>query len=654
MYRLIVSDGLKMREEYPLEEQITIIGRDEDKCHIFLDSQRVSRQHLRIILKSNKVYVEDLGSSNGISLNEEKIDKIQQLSEDDVIHFGEFYAQLNNTNKIKRSYQIDELLSQKKKAYEKLHEKPYFRLVSEDKRYPGLSFEIPEGVTTVGRTKVSNIVIPSKSLSKKHLQFKRNDTQLLIEDLKSINGTFVNSRKVRKPIYLKNNDEVLLGDLEFVIKTNIEAMVPKRKVNLIPILIGAAIIVPILLMLPTLFKDPPKSTDKIDPTIELQKKQRARALRINQRFGDAKQLGTTAKWHDALRNLKALLDEDPSNAQAIKMRTKYTQELELQKRFIDAKQAFDILDYKLCRNLLSDIPNDSYYSQYSKVLRDKATVELIKTYFVDAKTFHRAKHFKSAYEALRSLFKLTSHHPDARKLKFKIEQDARRYRSIKLVFFKIEDISIKTIAVNNAKQDKINKLKLKYPDHETFTAIKHFVSGNLTYVFKFLNKIGAGKKNYHKVQALKNSLHKFKTEQSRGNQMLRRKDYNAAEKYFKAALLIEKKLLEGTGVESRYAKQMRQQLSQSFNDVGRNSWKNGRFSMAYRHFRKSQSYDPQNSKNLEDLSRTRKRAQLLWEQSLSLERQGNSAAFQKWKEVIGITDPKTSLHQNAQKKLSQQ
>jgi pSer/pThr/pTyr-binding forkhead associated (FHA) protein len=38
---------------------------------------------------------------------------------------------------------------------------------------------------------------------------------MLIQDLNSTNGTFVNGKKIKKPFRLKENDEVVLGDKKF-------------------------------------------------------------------------------------------------------------------------------------------------------------------------------------------------------------------------------------------------------------------------------------------------------------------------------------------------------------------------------------------------------------------------------------------------------
>ncbi len=63
-------DGNK--EIHDLPPGLTILGRSS-KCNIQLDSSGVSRQHLAIHRQDPKVFVEDLGSSNGTKINEIKL-----------------------------------------------------------------------------------------------------------------------------------------------------------------------------------------------------------------------------------------------------------------------------------------------------------------------------------------------------------------------------------------------------------------------------------------------------------------------------------------------------------------------------------------------------------------------------------------------------
>jgi hypothetical protein len=55
-------------QELDLPLGATVIGRDPD-CHVTLDDPLVSRRHARILVGSDRVVVEDIGSRNGVLVN---------------------------------------------------------------------------------------------------------------------------------------------------------------------------------------------------------------------------------------------------------------------------------------------------------------------------------------------------------------------------------------------------------------------------------------------------------------------------------------------------------------------------------------------------------------------------------------------------------
>ena len=67
----LLQDGQKFYENVFKNEKL-VIGRDND-CDINIQSPSVSRKHLQFEIEDDKLYVTDLGSSNGTIVNENKI-----------------------------------------------------------------------------------------------------------------------------------------------------------------------------------------------------------------------------------------------------------------------------------------------------------------------------------------------------------------------------------------------------------------------------------------------------------------------------------------------------------------------------------------------------------------------------------------------------
>ncbi|RLA89875.1 MAG: hypothetical protein DRG20_04085 [Deltaproteobacteria bacterium] len=72
--------------------------------------------------------------------------------------------------------------------------------------------EIPltKPITTIGRLTQNDITIENMAVSGQHARIIKEGEQYIIEDLNSLNGTFVNEKKVMK-CPLNNNDQILIG-----------------------------------------------------------------------------------------------------------------------------------------------------------------------------------------------------------------------------------------------------------------------------------------------------------------------------------------------------------------------------------------------------------------------------------------------------------
>jgi pSer/pThr/pTyr-binding forkhead associated (FHA) protein len=78
---------------------------------------------------------------------------------------------------------------------------------------------LPGTLKTMGRAPRADFVVDAALVSRVHCRFVLNQTnELLIEDLGSTNGTFVNGKKVSK-LTLNNGDTLTVGRVQFVVNT---------------------------------------------------------------------------------------------------------------------------------------------------------------------------------------------------------------------------------------------------------------------------------------------------------------------------------------------------------------------------------------------------------------------------------------------------
>jgi predicted component of type VI protein secretion system len=72
--------------------------------------------------------------------------------------------------------------------------------------------------TVVGRRRDCNICIPSSEVSRRHCMLRFHDGYLTVEDLKSINGTFLNDQKIADKTVVYPGDRLGIGPVHFTVR----------------------------------------------------------------------------------------------------------------------------------------------------------------------------------------------------------------------------------------------------------------------------------------------------------------------------------------------------------------------------------------------------------------------------------------------------
>jgi hypothetical protein len=72
------------------------------------------------------------------------------------------------------------------------------------------------GQYVIGRSPSSDVVVDDPLVSRRHARLLANDATVLIEDLRSDNGVFVNEQRIRRSVRLEDGDRILVGRQELV------------------------------------------------------------------------------------------------------------------------------------------------------------------------------------------------------------------------------------------------------------------------------------------------------------------------------------------------------------------------------------------------------------------------------------------------------
>jgi pSer/pThr/pTyr-binding forkhead associated (FHA) protein len=189
-----VRSGVTLK--FALKSDEALVGRDSG-LPVAIPLDGVSRQHARIHWDGRAYWLEDLKSTNGTLLNGQRIVR-ERLRHLDVITLG-------------KTAELIFVLRADAPGVVRQHGIVRAALVADSA--DAIPHELVVGEVTVGRSPACNIVAESGAVSKVHARIERTADRLVLKDLGSSNGTFVNGTKVMTAL-LSDGDVLLLGGVE--------------------------------------------------------------------------------------------------------------------------------------------------------------------------------------------------------------------------------------------------------------------------------------------------------------------------------------------------------------------------------------------------------------------------------------------------------
>ena len=192
MLQLAINDS---DDRIDLDRSRITIGR-EGANRVVLKAGDVSGYHAEIHCESDGVYLVDLGSTNGTSVNGRRINQREKLAAWDRVAFASVEGEIVDTEG-RRPTQVLGPVAQVQAPTSG----GGWRLVGERG-----AFEI-SGRHVIGRDADCDFTVASDSASRRHAQLEVREGRLVVTDLGSTNGTFVNGQRVQERV-LRVGDEV--------------------------------------------------------------------------------------------------------------------------------------------------------------------------------------------------------------------------------------------------------------------------------------------------------------------------------------------------------------------------------------------------------------------------------------------------------------
>lgn len=80
----------------------------------------------------------------------------------------------------------------------------------------GREHPLSADIVTIGRAVESDLVITSRRVSREHACLRREGWRVILQDMGSTNGTFLNGERILDPVELRDEDRIRIGDVTFV------------------------------------------------------------------------------------------------------------------------------------------------------------------------------------------------------------------------------------------------------------------------------------------------------------------------------------------------------------------------------------------------------------------------------------------------------
>lgn len=89
---------------------------------------------------------------------------------------------------------------------------PIFQLTMRSGPTPGKVFPLEQQEMSLGRDLANDIAISDPEVSRRHARFLLQEDNVIIEDLGSTNGTFLNGQRISSPQQLRAGDVITFGE----------------------------------------------------------------------------------------------------------------------------------------------------------------------------------------------------------------------------------------------------------------------------------------------------------------------------------------------------------------------------------------------------------------------------------------------------------
>lgn len=231
---LLIIKGPRTGEKIPLSKLPFTIGREES-AEFQVEVENVSRKHLRISKGNTGFIIEDLGSSNGTFVNDERIEKPREIKDNDKIALGPDFEmrvvipapQNLDATLFNPAQKVKEQAKGEATAFMQAPEMadktvigteippvvvvPPRLVINEAGKEPNI-FTITTDRIQIGRQENNDVVLNNRFVSRHHAELeKRGQDYFLIPSTNVSNALLLDGQPVMEPTRLQNGAKIRVG-----------------------------------------------------------------------------------------------------------------------------------------------------------------------------------------------------------------------------------------------------------------------------------------------------------------------------------------------------------------------------------------------------------------------------------------------------------
>ena len=189
MFQIVVHDKQGRQMVRAFDQDAIVIGRSPD-ADVVLDDASVSKTHARVERRHDTYWLKDAGSTNGVYVDGVRINEPVQIAPGERLGIGDFFVTI---------------------AAGDLGPTDSFRVSVTQPDGSNHLFTLAGKDATLGTSPEADLQLEGDGVSPRHIRVVVQSDRIVVADLKSDTGTWVNGERLTGPRVIKNGDVGRIG-----------------------------------------------------------------------------------------------------------------------------------------------------------------------------------------------------------------------------------------------------------------------------------------------------------------------------------------------------------------------------------------------------------------------------------------------------------